>query len=123
MGDTPRQAQSGSPAQLARGTEITVLPQMDGVEFNPERISFKWVEDMHRAEFRMKAAQPLAGLAGNGTVSILVGPVIVATVKMGMLFDDADTTPPLKAPAPAPCLRLRPAGFRRGPALPLASDS
>ncbi len=101
MGGNPRQAQSSAPAQLARGTEITVLPQMDGVEFNPERITFKWVEDLHRAEFRMRAAKPLAGLAGNGTVSILVGPVIVATIKIGMLFDDEDSTLPLKDVAPA----------------------
>lgn len=101
MGGTPRQAQSGAPAQLARGTEITIVPQIDGVEFNPERITFKWVENMHRSEFRLRAAKPLAGLAGSGTVSILVGPVIVATIKIGMLFDEDDKTIPLKDVAPA----------------------
>ena len=95
MGTAPREVHASSGAQLARGSEITVLPAMDGVEFNPERITFRWVEDMHRAEFRMQAAEPLAGLAGTGTVTIFVGPLIVATIKFGMLFDEAGQVPQL----------------------------
>jgi hypothetical protein len=45
---------------------------------------------MHRAEFRMKATKELAGLAGNGTVSIFVGPIMVGTIKLAMLFDEED---------------------------------
>jgi hypothetical protein len=88
MGGVPRESRSGATAQLARGTEITILPEMENVEFNPERITFKWVEDMHRAEFRMKAKSELAGLAGNGAVSIFIGPLIIATIRFGMLFEE-----------------------------------
>ncbi len=98
MGGAPRQAQSSTPAHIARGTEITLLPECEGVEFNPERITFKWVEDMHRNEFRMRAKQSQAGLAGNATVTVFVGPVIVATIKFGMLFGEAASAPVSAAP-------------------------
>lgn len=93
MGSSPRSAGSTSPAKLVRGTEIAVVPEVEGVEFNPPRISFKWVEDMQRAEFRMRAGKALAGSAANGVVSIFVGPLIVATIKISMLFDDAASVP------------------------------
>ncbi|HLY26312.1 MAG TPA: toll/interleukin-1 receptor domain-containing protein [Aggregatilineales bacterium] len=104
MGADQRQAQGSAPAQIARGTEITILPEMAGVEFNPERITFKWVEDMHRAEFRMRPHAD-AGPAGSGTITILIGPVIVGVVKFGMLFSasapvQADTFSPVNTVTP-----------------------
>ncbi len=87
MAGEPREVRGSTPAKLARGTEITVLPQIDGVEFNPERVTFKWVEDFHRAEFRMRAKKELADTASNGTITIFVGPLIVATIKLAMLFN------------------------------------
>src|SRR5258708_11538851 len=93
MGNTQREARSTAPAKLARGTEITILPEVAGVEFNPPRIAFKWVEDMQRAEFRMRAGKDLAGSAANGMVTIFVGPLIVATIKVAMLFDEASAVP------------------------------
>jgi len=85
-----RAAKSTSPTKLARGTEITLVPSCEGVTFNPERVSFKWLEDYHRARFRLQADASLAGLAGNGTVTVYVGPVIVATLRLGMLFNEAE---------------------------------
>ena len=41
--------------QMTRGTEITLVPSCEGVTFNPERYSFKWFEDQHRAQFRLRA--------------------------------------------------------------------
>jgi hypothetical protein len=93
MGSTQREARSTAPAKLARGTVISILPEVAGVEFNPPRISFKWVEDMQRAEFRLRAGKDLAGSAANGTVTIFVGPLIVATIKVAMLFDEASAVP------------------------------
>ncbi len=95
MGGAPREGHSGAPAKLARGTEITIVPTLDGVTFNPERITFKWVEDLHRAEFRFQAGKALAGTAGNGLVTIYVGPLIVATIKVPMLFEETGTLPPI----------------------------
>jgi len=87
-----REAQSKSPTKLARGTEITLVPTCEGVTFNPERISFEWLEDLHRAQFRLKADASMVDMAGNGAVTVYVGPIIVATLKMGMLFNEAEAS-------------------------------
>ena len=76
--------------QLTRGTEITLVPSCEGVTFNPERYSFKWFEDQHRAQFRLRADSSMADMAGNGQVTIYVGPVIVGTLKMAMLFSETE---------------------------------
>lgn len=76
--------------KLARGTQVTIVPSCEGVKFNPERISFQWLEDKHRAQFRMQAQATLAGTAGNVQVTVYVGPLIVATMKMGMLFHETE---------------------------------
>jgi TIR domain len=86
MGGTPREVRSATPAQLARGTEITVVPTSEGVIFNPERVTFKWVEDVHRADFRFRAGKELADSAANILITVFVGPLIVATIKGGVLF-------------------------------------
>ena len=76
--------------QMTRGTEITLVPSCEGVTFNPERYSFKWFEDQHRAQFRLRADSSMADMAGNGQVTIYVGPVIVGTLKMAMLFSETE---------------------------------
>jgi hypothetical protein len=93
MAGVPREARAATPARLARGTEIAIVPTCAGVTFNPERVSFKWVEDMHRADFRMQASKDLAGLADNVLVTIYVGPLIVATIKGGISFNEATSAP------------------------------
>ena len=79
-----------SSTRLARGTEITVVPTCEGVTFNPERVTFQWLEDQHRAQFRLRADASMADMAGNAQVTIYVGPLIVGTLKMGMLFNEAE---------------------------------
>ncbi len=93
MAGVPKEVRSGAPARLARGTDITIVPTCDGVIFNPERITFKWVEDVQRADFRFEATKELAGLAGNLTVTIFVGPLIVATIRGGLVFNEASSSP------------------------------
>jgi anti-sigma B factor antagonist len=74
--------------QLARGTEITIVPSCEGMTFNPERVTFQWLEDQHRAYFRLRADASMAELAANVQVTIYVGPLIVGTLKMGILFNE-----------------------------------
>jgi hypothetical protein len=85
----PKETAAATPAHLVRGTELTIVPTCEGVTFNPERVSCKWVEDRHRAYFRFCADKSLAGDAGRVMVTIYVGPLIVGTLKLGMLFDGA----------------------------------
>jgi hypothetical protein len=93
MGGAPREVRSSAPAQLARGTEITIVPTCEGVIFNPERDTFKWVEDVHRSDFRFRAGKDLADSAANIVITVFVGPLIVATIKGGILFSAQSTQP------------------------------
>jgi len=82
------EASSDQTAQLTRGTELTLIPYAEGFTFNPERLTFRWWEDMHRAMFRMRADKRLRGTAANILLGVYIGPVIVATVKIGVLLTD-----------------------------------
>jgi anti-sigma B factor antagonist len=88
-----RETKPATGTRLARGTEITVVPDCEGVRFNPERVTFKWLEDQHRAQFRFQAEASQAGMAGNARVTVYAGPLIVATLKMGMLFNETESSP------------------------------
>jgi hypothetical protein len=84
------ESKPASTTQLTRGTEVSIVPTCEGVTFNPERITFQWLEDQHRAKFRLRADASMADLAGNAQVTIYVGPLIVGTLKMGILFTETE---------------------------------
>lgn len=85
-----RETKPATTTRLARGAEITIVPTCEGVRFNPDQVTFQWLEDQHRARFRLRAEASQAGLAGNAQVSIFVGPLIVGTLKMGILFNETE---------------------------------
>jgi len=87
------ESKSASTTQLTRGTEVTIVPTCEGVTFNPEQITFQWLEDQHRAQFRLRVDASMADLAGNALITIYVGPLIVGTLKMGMLFSTTEADP------------------------------
>ncbi|MGB7875022.1 MAG: toll/interleukin-1 receptor domain-containing protein, partial [Anaerolineales bacterium] len=88
-----RESKPASTTQLTRGTEVTIVLTCEGVRFNPERVTFQWLEDQHRAQFRLRANATLADMAGNVLVTIYVGPLIVGTLKMGVLFSETEASP------------------------------
>jgi hypothetical protein len=96
IGTAPRASHAQAGQQVARGTELTLVPRCAGVTFNPERVTFQWVEDLHRAEFRFQVAPELAGSAGNGEIAVYAGPLIVATLTIAMLFDEPGIPPPTR---------------------------
>ena len=75
---------------IARGTEMIIVPSCEGVAFNPERITIKWIEDYQRVEFRFSAEQSLLDDAAKGHINIFVGPLIVGSLKFAMLFNNSD---------------------------------
>jgi len=90
---SPKETTAKSSTPIARGTELTIVPSCEGVTFNPERVSLKWMEDFHRADFRFKADQSLSGDAAKGSIDIYVGLLIIGTLKFAMLFNEKDTQP------------------------------
>ncbi len=90
---SPKETTSRSSTPIARGTELTIIPSCEGITFNPERLSFTWVEDLNRADFRFKAHETLLGDAAKGQISIYAGPLIIGTLKFAMLFTDQSPSP------------------------------
>jgi|CXWL01.1.fsa_nt_gi hypothetical protein len=85
---SPKETTAKPSTPIARGTELTIAPSCEGVTFNPERVSFKWMEDFHRADFRFKADKSLSGDAAKGNIDIYAGPLIIGTLKFAMLFNE-----------------------------------
>ncbi|MBE0671512.1 MAG: pentapeptide repeat-containing protein, partial [Anaerolineales bacterium] len=69
----PKETTSQSFTKIAQGAELVIVPSCKGVTFNPERVSFKWMEDLHRADFRFKADKSLSDDAAKGLITIYVG--------------------------------------------------
>jgi hypothetical protein len=77
---------------VRRGAEILVVPELPGCRFNPGEQRVLWMEDWHRAEFRVSAdpGQPGFGLgkAVNGRVAFYVETVLVGEVPIWALVTD-----------------------------------
>jgi hypothetical protein len=72
-------------AQLIKhGAEIVIVPELPGCRFNPTRTSLLWLEDWHRAEFRIQAEPDLPGfeldMLTTGRVTFYVGPILISEV-------------------------------------------
>ncbi|HLZ58567.1 MAG TPA: FHA domain-containing protein [Ktedonosporobacter sp.] len=73
---------------LLQNTSVTVVPECKGISFNPKRITFKWLEDWHRVEFRFSTKKEWAGLNANGRISLFAGPLLVGTLRLALLLDE-----------------------------------
>jgi hypothetical protein len=86
----PKQGTSAAFTPITRGTELTIIPSWKGVVFNPEQVTFKWVEDYHRADFRFKVAQSLSNVAAGGEINIYVGPILIGSLEFAMFLNETD---------------------------------
>jgi len=84
----PKEITHTSTTLLSRGMEMTIIPSCEGITFNPERITIKWIEDYQRVEFRFSADQSLLDDAAKGRIDIWIGPVIIGALKFAMLFNN-----------------------------------
>ncbi len=62
--------------------ELTFVPEIAGIEFNPPRASFVWLEPVHRADFRMRADPNLDGKTARGRMSVFLGHILIAEVSL-----------------------------------------
>ncbi len=67
--------------------EITLLPDVPGIEFNPERRMFRWLESVDREEFRLRASAGLDGQVARGRLSAYLGAVLLAEVTLAIKVD------------------------------------
>ncbi|HEX3999005.1 MAG TPA: toll/interleukin-1 receptor domain-containing protein [Pirellulales bacterium] len=84
-----------SRSAVPRGGLVTFLPEIPGVEFNPPRYTFKWVEAVHREEFRFRAGTAALGTTLRGSVRIYLGALLLAEVNLAIAVEaDAVTAQP-----------------------------
>lgn len=96
-----RDARQGIP----RGGELTFLPEVPGVEFNPPQRRFLWQEAVHREEFRLRAGTELDGQTAKGRMTVFLGGILVADVPLTLRVSAAHR--------PASAADLEPGGSAR----------
>lgn len=102
--ESPRSAAASGKVWMPIGQSFTVVPTisvpagMPPVLINPPELTLKWYEDLHRADFRVFAPVELESSGGQLRVDVRVGPIIVATIRSGLLFGE-QTGQPISTPA------------------------
>ena len=79
---------------VPREGEITLIPVVEGVEFDPERRTFRWVEDVHQETFRLRARPEAEGTTVRGRMAAYLGVFLLAQVDISIRVDTALGTDP-----------------------------
>jgi serine/threonine protein kinase len=87
---------------VPREGEITFLPEVPGFQFNPPRRVFRWVESVHREQFRFQASEALQGQTARGKVTVFLGGIILAEVALSIRVDRRESVQPLALVEAAP---------------------
>jgi hypothetical protein len=103
LGD--RTSAYASPTSDARGAipkegELTFVPTMEGVEFNPPRRVFRWLEDVHKEDFRLRANAGPQGQVLRGQLTVFLGAFILADVHLAIKLDETAVQPPTTPEGP-----------------------
>src|SRR5262249_44306397 len=72
---------------VPREGELTFVPEVPGVEFNPPSRNFVWEEAVHREEFRLRASPELDGQTARGRLTVFLGGIILAEVNLSIRVD------------------------------------
>jgi hypothetical protein len=104
-----------SPTSDARGavpreSELTFVPEIDGIEFNPPRRTFQWLEDVHKEEFRLRASPNVTVPVARGRLTVFLGVLILADVDLAIRIDSPASTrtvAPIAGRVPEPDIEPR----------------
>jgi anti-anti-sigma factor len=77
---------------VPRERELTFVPEVPGIEFNPPSQSFVWLESVHREEFRLRASPELDGQTARGRLTVFYGSIILAEVNLSIPVDSSHRT-------------------------------
>ena len=104
-----RQAGYGAPRVDARGGvpregQLTFVPFVEGVDFNPRSQTFEWQEDVHQQNFRLKARPDTAGRVLRGQLTVYLGAFILADIDLTFRVDLAAPPPPTPTVRPVTLL-------------------
>ena len=74
---------------VPREAEIRLVPEATGIEFNPSERSFRWMKDLHREEFDLRASPTLDGTVARGRLSVYFGVILLAEVDFAFKVDSS----------------------------------
>lgn len=71
---------------LRRNTRLTLLPVLEGFQFNPPYLTVVWAEDVQHHEFRMRTIAAHADQSVNGCVQVWLGPLLFAELPLSVFI-------------------------------------
>jgi uncharacterized protein YegL len=77
---------------IPKESEITLVPDVPGVSFNPRSRTFRWVKDVHREEFDLRADASLDGKVARGSISAYLGVILIARIDLAISVDSSYRT-------------------------------
>jgi hypothetical protein len=87
-----RSATEDALAGLPEGGQVNLVPEVDGVEFNPPSRSFAWHADVHDECFQLRAKSGRPGSTLRGRLSAYLGTVLLAEVGMAFKLQSSEAT-------------------------------
>ena len=94
--------QQSSSQPVPQGGELTFVPVVKGLAFNPPRRSFSWRKSIHREEFDVQASVEVDGQTLNGSMTVFLGSVIIAEVHLTISVDSRATSEAERIPLNEP---------------------
>lgn len=99
-GNVPRPASAQQSSRLAVGTALTIMPEADGLEFDPVAITRKWQPPYTRFDFHYRAPQQLVGEIVTGRIAVLVAGIEIAQIRFATKIEQgAQEIEPAQIPA------------------------
>jgi uncharacterized protein YegL len=74
---------------IPKESEITLVPDVPGVSFNPRSRTFRWEKDVHREEFDLRADESLDGRVARGAISAYLGVILIARIDLAISVDSS----------------------------------
>ena len=84
-----RQTTQDTRVAVPREGEISLVPNVPGITFNPPRRSFLWLESVHQESFRLMADRRLEGKTAKGSLVAYLGNVILAEATLSIRVDSS----------------------------------
>ena len=69
---------------IPQAGELSFVPNVPGLIFNPTQRTFRWEESVHHEEFRLRAAAELHGQTARGNLSVFWGSILVADILLAI---------------------------------------
>jgi hypothetical protein len=83
---------------VPREGELTFVPEIAGIEFNPASRTFLWLESVHHEEFRLRATSAMDGRMARGQMTVYLGSILLAEIPMSIRVDSAYRSVPEATP-------------------------